>query len=153
MRTRTYDEEFRKLQCTKTNLKEVATQAIENASFVCEDFYNIFAAPKVELKCPDDLLFMYIPSHLVRSGCLRSLNLYGVVESRLTALDLNQNHILFEILKNSLRATVERFGPDCDKYPPIQVIVAKGKEDITIKVSDEGGGIARTDMPNVWTYM
>lgn len=64
-----------------------------------------------------------------------------------------QNHILFEILKNSLRATVERFGPECDNYPPIQIIVAKGKEDITIKISDEGGGIARTDMPNVWTYM
>lgn len=61
-----------RLQCTKTNLKEVATQAIENASFVCEDFYNLFAAPKVELKCPDDLLFMYIPSHLVCAAHFRS---------------------------------------------------------------------------------
>lgn len=45
--------------------------------------------------------------------------------------------MLFEILKNSLRATVETHGADCEKFPPIKVIVAEGSEDITIKVSDE----------------
>ena len=29
----------------------------------------------------------------------------------------------------------------------------KGKEDITIKISDEGGGIPRSAIPLVWTYM
>lgn len=52
-------------QCTKTNLHDVASQAIDNATFVCEDFYNVFKAPTVHLKCPEDLTFMYIPSHLV----------------------------------------------------------------------------------------
>lgn len=45
--------------------------------------------------------------------------------------------MLFEILKNSLRATVETHGVDCENYPPIKVIVAEGSEDITIKISDE----------------
>ena len=31
--------------------------------------------------------------------------------------------------------------------------MAQGKEDITIKVSDEGGGIPRSAMPLIWTYM
>jgi signal transduction histidine kinase len=65
----------------------------------------------------------------------------------------SQNHMIFEILKNSLRAVIERFGPEADSYPPIKVIVATGNEDITIKISDEGGGIPRSAIPLVWTYM
>lgn len=63
-------------------------------------------------------------------------------------------HIIFELLKNSLRAVVERFGEDYEgEYPPIKVVVAAGKEDITIKISDEGGGIPRSAIPLIWTYM
>lgn len=64
-----------------------------------------------------------------------------------------QNHMLFEVLKNSLRAVVEKHGVDCDEYPPVKVIVAEGNEDITIKISDEGGGIPRSAVPLVWTFM
>lgn len=45
---------------------------------------------------------MYVPSHL--------------------------HHMLFELLKNSLRAVVETHGIDADDYPPIKIIVAEGKE-------------------------
>lgn len=31
--------------------------------------------------------------------------------------------------------------------------MAEGGEDVTIKVSDEGGGIPRSGMPNIWTYL
>lgn len=34
-----------------------------------------------------------------------------------------------------------------------RVVVAEGGEDVTIKVSDEGGGIPRSGMPNIWTYL
>jgi pyruvate dehydrogenase kinase 2/3/4 len=52
--------------------------------------------------------------------------------------------MLFELLKNSLRAVVERYGVENeDHYPPIRVVVVEGQEDITIKISDEGGGIPR----------
>lgn len=66
---------------------------------------------------------------------------------------LAQNHVLFEVLKNSLRAVVETHGIDCENYPPVKVIVAEGNEDITIKISDEGGGIPRSALPLVWTFM
>ena len=39
------------------------------------------------------------------------------------------------------------------RLPPIKVIVSEGKEDITIKISDEGGGIPRSGVGLVWTYM
>ena len=113
--------------CTKTNVRELAQEAIENARFVCEDHYGLFEAPQVQLVCKPDLNFMYVPGHL--------------------------SHMLFETLKNSLRAVVETHGADKEAFPVTKVIVAEGKEDITIKISDEGGGIARSAIPLVWTYM
>ena len=112
--------------CTKTNVHELAQEAIENARFVCEDHYGLFEAPRVQLVCNPDLTFMYVPGHL--------------------------SHMLFETLKNSLRAVVETFGQDKQEFPVTKVIVAEGKEDITIKISDEGGGIPRSAIPLVWTY-
>lgn len=88
--------------CTKTNVAVIAQEAIDNSRFICEDYYGLFKAPEVKLYCPDNLEFMYVPSHL--------------------------HHMLFELLKNSLRAVVESMGVDSDTYPPIKVIVSTGKE-------------------------
>ncbi|KAI9741387.1 MAG: hypothetical protein M1834_003104 [Cirrosporium novae-zelandiae] len=113
--------------CTKTNVRELAEEAIDNARYVCEDHYGLFEAPKVQLVCNPDINFMYVPGHL--------------------------SHMLFETLKNSLRAVVETHGHSKKPFPVTKVIVAEGKEDITIKISDEGGGIPRSAIPLVWTYM
>jgi pyruvate dehydrogenase kinase 2/3/4 len=110
------------------NVHDIVQEAIENARFVCEEHYAMFKGPPVQLICPKNLSFPYVPGHL--------------------------SHIVFELLKNSLRAVVERFGVDKeDHFPPIKVIVVEGKEDITIKISDEGGGIPRSAIPLIWTYM
>lgn len=113
--------------CTNTNIREIAQSAVDNARFICEDWYGLFEAPQVEIVCSPDLNFMYVPGHL--------------------------SHMIFEVVKNSLRAVVETHGVDSDWYPPVKVIVAEGQEDITIKISDEGGGIPRSEVPYVWTYM
>ncbi|KAF7315998.1 Protein-serine/threonine kinase [Mycena indigotica] len=114
--------------CTNANVHDIVQEAIENARFVCEEHYAMFKGPPVQLICPPDLCFPYVPGHL--------------------------SHIVFELLKNSLRAVVERFGVEHeDRFPPIKVVVVEGKEDITIKISDEGGGIPRSAIPLIWTYM
>lgn len=113
--------------CLNSNLKEIVQDAIDNARFICEEWYGLFEAPKVEIVCRPDLEFMYVPGHL--------------------------SHMLFETIKNSLRAVVDLHGVDADSYPPVKIIVAEGSEDITIKISDEGGGIPRSAVPYVWTYM
>jgi len=61
---------------------------------------------------------------------------------------------MLELLKNSMRATVEWHGIDAD-YPPIKVVIADGdeNEDVVIKVSDEGGGIPRSNMKKIWSYL
>lgn len=113
--------------CTNSNVMEIVQDAIDNARFICEEWYGLFEAPKVEIICRPDLSFMYVPGHL--------------------------SHMLFETIKNSLRAVVDFHGVDADSYPPVKIIVAEGSEDITIKISDEGGGIPRSAVPYVWTYM
>ncbi|KIK02899.1 hypothetical protein K443DRAFT_677250 [Laccaria amethystina LaAM-08-1] len=123
-------EDYVGIICTKANVHDIVQEAIENARFVCEEHYAMFKGPPVQLICPKHLIFPYVPGHL--------------------------SHICFELLKNSLRAVVERYGVDDDTgvvYPPIKVIVVEGKEDITIKISDEGGGIARSAISLIWTYM
>lgn len=64
-------------------------EAIENARFVCEEHYALLRGPPVQLICPRGLTFAYVPGHL--------------------------SHIVFELLKNSLRAVVERFGADAEE--------------------------------------
>ncbi|WOO80255.1 [Pyruvate dehydrogenase (acetyl-transferring)] kinase, mitochondrial [Vanrija pseudolonga] len=114
--------------CTRANVHDICHEAIENARFVCEEHYGLFKGPPIQLLCPKDLTFPYIPGHL--------------------------SHICFELLKNSLRAVVERYGEENeDSFPPVKVIVVEGSEDITIKISDEGGGIPRSALPVIWTYL
>ena len=66
------------------------------------------------------------------------------------------DYIMLELIKNSMRATVE-FHDEDDmlEYPPIKVIIADGRdnEDVVIKVSDEGGGISRSNMKKIWSYL
>ena len=45
-------------------------------------------------------------------------------------------HILFELFKNSMRATVETHGKS-KNLPEIEVLVAKGEHDVSIRVSDQ----------------
>lgn len=47
----------------------------------------------------------------------------------------------------------DRFEDAEVEPPPIRLVVAEGEEDITIKVSDEGGGIPRSGLPRIWTYL
>lgn len=43
--------------------------------------------------------------------------------------------MVFELVKNSLRAVQERFMDSDDIAPPVRIIVAEGIEDVTIKVT------------------
>lgn len=103
----------------------VVEEAIGNAQSLCLVHYTV--APEVGVFGKADLAFTYVPSHL--------------------------HHMLFELIKNSMRAVVEFHGPDCPKLPTIRVVVAEGREDLTIKISDEGGGIPRSGISRIWTYL
>ncbi|CAF2928558.1 unnamed protein product [Rotaria sp. Silwood2] len=62
-------------------------------------------------------------------------------------------HIVFELLKNSLRATIERYGLDAKEYPPVRILIVKGHEDLTIQINDRGGKISRSKLSQLFHYM
>lgn len=104
---------------------DIAQQVIDDAAYMCSRQHG--DAPEVTIHGRTDLHFPYVSSHI--------------------------NYIMLELLKNSMRATVETHG--IDKMPPIRIIIADGEdnEDVVIKISDEGGGIRRSNMNRIWSYL
>ncbi|KAG9267834.1 pyruvate dehydrogenase (acetyl-transferring) kinase isozyme 2, mitochondrial [Astyanax mexicanus] len=109
---------------------EVVKDAYESAKMLCDQYY---------LSSPDLLLqelninnrnqpisIVYVPSHLY--------------------------HMLFELFKNAMRATIENHG-EGSNLPPIEVMVAIGGEDLSVKMSDRGGGVPFRKMENLFSYM
>lgn len=74
-----------------------------------------------------EIEFVYVPSHLY--------------------------HMAFELYKNAMRAVIEHHGQDAKSYPKINTLVVMGKEDLTIRITDYGGGITRSKLPFVFKYM
>ncbi|CAF2515928.1 unnamed protein product [Rotaria sp. Silwood2] len=114
-------------------VEEIIKDAYENAQFLCEGYY--LQAPSLELRrinaitTDEPIAIAYVPSHLY--------------------------HIMFELFKNSMRATVEHLESKKSNsvLPPIVVDVVKAKEDLTIRISDLGGGIPRSKADKIFRYM
>lgn len=109
----------------------VVLDAYENARYLCDQYY--LASPELKLTQHNGvekdapIRIVYVPSHLY--------------------------HMLFELFKNSMRAVMEHHGEDCDNIPPIEVTVVNGREDISVKLSDRGGGIPRSHVDQLFKYM
>lgn len=109
----------------------VVMDAYENARYLCDQYY--LASPELKLTQHNGvekdapIRIVYVPSHLY--------------------------HMLFELFKNSMRAVMEHHGEDCDNIPPIEVTVVNGREDISVKLSDRGGGIPRSHVDQLFKYM
>lgn len=122
----------RHIGCIDPNcdVTSVVRDAYENAKFLCDQYY---------LKSPE----MIIDTHNVDSSGAPISIVY--VPSHLY-------HMAFELLKNSMRAVVENHI-DSNELPPLRLLLVKGKEDLTIKISDCGGGISRSLTDNLFLYM
>ncbi|CAF1063273.1 unnamed protein product [Adineta ricciae] len=114
-------------------VEDIIRDAYENAQFLCESYY--LKSPRLELRSinatnlNEPIAIAYVPSHLY--------------------------HVMFELFKNSMRATVEYIESkkNDDNLPPIKVDIVKAKEDLTIRISDRGGGIPRSKADKIFRYM
>ncbi|KAB5577130.1 hypothetical protein PHYPO_G00206400 [Pangasianodon hypophthalmus] len=108
---------------------DVIKDAYENARDLCDRYY--MNSPELKLeefngKEPNKpVTVVYVPSHLY--------------------------HMVFELFKNAMRATMELYG-DAMEYPPIHVKIVLGEEDLTVKVSDLGGGVPLRKIDRLFTY-
>merc|ERR1712232_362093 len=75
----------------------------------------------------------------------------GDIDSTIAYVPAHMYYIVFELLKNSMRAVCE-FHSKKAKMPPIRIAIAQGDEDTCIKISYRGGGIERKGLPRLWTY-
>jgi len=112
--------------CQSTSAHQCVRQATTDASMMCRRTYG--RCPVVQVSGRLDLTFPYIPAYL--------------------------HYILLELLKNALRATMDRHlnSPD---LPVVDVVIADGddNEDVVIKIADEGGGIPRSQVDKIWSYL
>ncbi len=88
----------------KASPKDIALQTISDAAYICSRTHG--DAPEVTIHGRTDLTFPYIGSHI--------------------------HYILLELLKNSMRATVERHG--IDHMPPIRIVIADGEDNEDVSV-------------------
>ena len=56
-----------------------------------------------------------------------------------------------QVIKNAMQATVNH--NDLDNLPSIRVLVCQSDNDITIKISDQGGGVDRVTCEKIWKYL
>jgi signal transduction histidine kinase len=105
--------------------KRILNQCIPRAQELCE--LNFGAYPQVEMNGNLDVKFPFIDVHL--------------------------EYMLFELLKNAFRATVQfaskQFLP---LIPPVEVTIAKGAQDVGIRIRDQGGGFAHERLKQMWAY-
>lgn len=119
----------------------------QRAAMLCSEVYG--AAPEVRVSGDLGAALPYIPSHL--------------------------DYMLYELLKNAVRATAERhlFGPSPSSgggggaggggggwaaaagaraMPPVLVRVCAGRGAISVRISDAGGGVPEAFEGKVWAY-
>ncbi|KAF9181517.1 hypothetical protein BGZ51_005390 [Haplosporangium sp. Z 767] len=128
----------------RVNPLAISKRAIRDAQKVCAAHYGQ-SAPSVLIHTPNpDISTTYVDEFLHRN--------------------------IYELLKNAMRATCEThlnngspvslgLSPSStetaskSKLPPIKLILVDGGEDVTIKISDEGGGMALSEMDKIWSYV
>jgi pyruvate dehydrogenase kinase 2/3/4 len=108
----------------QTSPREVAESAIENAAAICRRTYG--DPPPVRILGRTNLRFKYIPSHL--------------------------HLMMFELLKNAFRAVLQTHGSSRNGLPAIDIVIAGGAEDVSIKIDDQGGGICRRTTEKIMRY-
>lgn len=101
----------------KTSPIEIIQDAVCDATELCR--MNYAESPDIIIKEINNPTLCYIPSHLY--------------------------YVMFEIIKNSLRASVE------NNQEEVEIIIS-GTEDLVIKVSDRGKGIKYNDLEKIWYY-
>ncbi|KAF8974133.1 hypothetical protein BGZ46_009754 [Entomortierella lignicola] len=129
----------------RVNPLSISRQAIKDAQRVCSAHYG-HPAPSVLIQTPTpDISTTYVEEFLHRN--------------------------IYELLKNSMRATCEAhlqegspvslgmsrsisaIAATEQKLPPITLTLVDGGEDISVKVSDQGAGLALSDLEKIWSYV
>merc|ERR1711913_197388 len=106
----------------------IVSHAFTEAQFLCERCY--LNSPSLELRSHNltedtPVSVNHVPSHIY--------------------------YMTFEVIKNAMQATVNH--NDLDDLPSVRVLVCQSDNNITIKISDQGGGVDRVTCEKIWKYL
>uniref|UniRef100_A0A8C9EMK9 Protein-serine/threonine kinase n=1 Tax=Pavo cristatus TaxID=9049 RepID=A0A8C9EMK9_PAVCR len=95
------------------------------------------------------------PAHPKHIGSIDpNCNVAEVVKGKETKLIiLLIKKLTHKMYMNSMRATVELHEGKREGYPSIKTLVTLGKEDLSIKISDQGGGVPLRKIDRLFNYM
>lgn len=87
-------------------------------------------------------------------GCSHSGRMNLSFERRFTYVPMHLKFVCLELLANACFATVRHWQSQGSRgdLPPVYAIFAHGEDEVSLKVSDEGGGIARSEIHLAWSY-
>jgi signal transduction histidine kinase len=75
----------------------------------------------------------------------------GQVDTEFPYIVSHFDYMMFELLKNSLRATAE-YSQNYNDLHPVEVTISKGSDNVTLRIRDRGGGIPYEKLENVFEY-
>ena len=111
----------------RCNAKEVVEECWNRAIGLAKEAYGISCAlPSLRLEGHLDATFPYILSHL--------------------------QYVVGELLRNSIQAVVENRKDLHGAPPPVEVLVCEAPQHCILRISDQGGGIPRDIMPDLWSF-
>ncbi|KAK0381980.1 hypothetical protein CLIM01_00641 [Colletotrichum limetticola] len=79
----------------------------------------------------------------------------GHLESSFPYILSHLEYIIGELLRNSVQAVIERrqrSNKDNNNKPPIEVTICEAQQHVIIRISDQGGGIPREELPYLWSF-
>ncbi|KAG0211141.1 [Pyruvate dehydrogenase (acetyl-transferring)] kinase isozyme 3, mitochondrial [Mortierella sp. GBA30] len=115
------------------DIEALIVSATQSAQFVFFQHYNNVFPPNVHIEHAKEV---------------------GGRKVRFPVVPALLHHILFELLKNSMRATAEFHGLDKTSYPDIEVKLSSSAEgDLDIQIKDHGGGLPPNQVAKPFNYM
>ena len=111
----------------RCNAREVVDACWLRAKTLAEEAYGSDRAmPSIVVEGHLDATFPYILTHL--------------------------QYVIGELLRNSIQAVVERRPAPAASPPPIAVLICEAPQHVIIRISDQGGGIPKEIMPDLWSF-
>lgn len=160
-----YSKQYIGMICQETSAYDVVQAAIQDATRLCEAKFG--EAPRVVVRGRLDLTFPYIPSHLhyivleLLKNALRATveHYYQTHPPKKQDDNDNDDHDAGDAVPSSALSRYRQTHPNqnivATPFPDVVVIIADNteNEDVVIKISDRGGGIPRSHMEHIWSYL
>ncbi|KAI9144436.1 branched-chain alpha-ketoacid dehydrogenase [Paraphysoderma sedebokerense] len=89
----------------------------------------------------------------INYGSSPEVVLDGQLDTKFTYIPVHLEYMVTELLKNSMRATVEyskRVGRT--EHPNVRITISQGVDDIVIRFRDQGGGVPYDQINHVFDY-